>query len=150
MDKLLATGLGIGYIRKGGGTVASIACCLGLYLILPQGGTLPVLLTILVTVCLLGLGTVASGRVERYWGKDNYRVVIDEIAGMWISMLFLPVTIPSLLVGLVLFRILDIYKPFFIRNMENLPGGRGVMMDDALAGIYTNLLLQLMVKFHLL
>jgi phosphatidylglycerophosphatase A len=56
MEKLLASGLGIGYIRKGGGTVASIACCLGLYLMLPQGGTLPVPLMLLITGGLLVLG----------------------------------------------------------------------------------------------
>jgi phosphatidylglycerophosphatase A len=150
MEKLLASGLGIGYIRKGGGTVASIACCLGLYLILPQGGTLPVPLTLLMTGGLLVLGTIVSTRVERHWGKDNYRVVIDEIAGMWISMIFLPITVSSLLIGLVLFRVFDIYKPFFIRKMENLPGGSGVMMDDVLAGIYTNLLLQVIINFRLL
>lgn len=150
MEKLLASGLGIGYIRKGGGTVASIATCLGLYLMLPQGGTLPVPLMLLITGGLLVLGAIVSTRVERYWGKDNYRVVIDEIAGMWISMIYLPVNVSNLLIGLILFRLFDIYKPFFIRKMENLPGGRGVMMDDVLAGIYTNLLLEFMVHLHLI
>jgi phosphatidylglycerophosphatase A len=150
MEKLLATGLGIGYMRKGGGTVASIACCLGMYLWVTLYGTMPVPLTLLMTGGLLVFGTIVSGRLERLWGKDNYRVVIDEIAGMWISMMFLPITVSTLLVGLVLFRVFDIYKPFFIRKMENLPGGSGVMMDDVLAGIYTDLLLQVLVNFHYL
>jgi phosphatidylglycerophosphatase A len=88
--------------------------------------------------------------VERHWGKDNYRVVIDEVAGMWISMMLIPVTVPRLLVGLLLFRLLDIYKPFFIRRAEKLPGGLGVMMDDVLAGLCTNVLLQVLVKFYFL
>ena len=150
MDKAIATGLGIGYLPKGGGTVASVACCLCLYGVVPPGGALPVPLTLLVTAGLLGLGMVTAGRVERHWGKDNYRVVIDEVAGMWISLAFIPLTVPRLLVGLLLFRLLDIYKPFFIRRAEKLPGGLGVMMDDVLAGLCTNVLLQVLVKFYFL
>ena len=150
MDKAIATGLGIGYLPKGGGTVASVACCLCLYGVVPPEGALPVPLTLLVTAGLLGLGMVTAGRVERHWGKDNYRVVIDEVAGMWISLAFIPLTVPRLLVGLLLFRLLDIYKPFFIRRAEKLPGGLGVMMDDVLAGLCTNVLLQVLVKFYFL
>ena len=68
---------------------------------------------------------------------------------MWVSMLFVPITGPSLLAGLVLFRFFDIVKPLYIRRMEQLPGGVGVMMDDVLAGIYTNLLLQIGLKLSL-
>ena len=150
LDKALATGFGIGYLPRGGGTVASVACCLGLYGLVPPGGTLPVWAALGVTAGLLGLGVVTAGRVERHWGKDNYRVVIDEVAGMWISLLLVPLTVPRLLAGLLLFRLLDIYKPFFIRNAEKLPGGTGVMMDDVLAGLYVNVLLQVLVKFYFL
>jgi phosphatidylglycerophosphatase A len=150
LEKVIATGLGIGYLPKGGGTVASVACCLCLYLLNPPGGALPVLPALLVTACLLVLGTVTAGKVERHWGKDNYRVVIDEVAGMWISLLLIPVTMPRLLVGLVLFRLFDIYKPFFIRRAEKLPGGMGEMMDDVLAGLYANVILQVLVKFYFL
>ena len=141
MFKLVATGLGIGYI-KGGGTVAAVACCLALYLAHAGGIALLPWQTGLLTVVLLAGGTLAAQRVEAAWGKDSYRVVIDEVAGMWVSMLLVATTTPRLLVGLVLFRFFDIVKPLFIRKMEQLPGGVGVMMDDVLAGIYTNLLLQ--------
>jgi phosphatidylglycerophosphatase A len=141
MFKLIATGLGIGYV-KGGGTVAAVACCLALYLTRAGGITVQPGLASLLTVGLLALGTLAAQRVEAHWGKDSYRVVIDEVAGMWVGMLLVPITGPRLLVGLVLFRFFDIVKPLFIRKMEQLPGGIGVMMDDVLAGLYTNLLLQ--------
>ncbi|RZK12716.1 MAG: phosphatidylglycerophosphatase A, partial [Hymenobacter sp.] len=62
---------------------------------------------------------------------------------------FVPITTTSLLVGLVLFRLFDIAKPLYIRRMEQLPGGVGVMMDDVLAGIYANLLLQIGLKLTL-
>jgi phosphatidylglycerophosphatase A len=94
---------------------------------------------------LLFLGVYSSGKVEPEWGKDSYRVVIDEVAGMCITLLFVPVRWPYLLAGLLLFRFFDIAKPLFIRKMENLKGGWGVIMDDVLAGVYANLLLQLIV-----
>jgi phosphatidylglycerophosphatase A len=141
MFKLIATVLGIGYV-KGGGTVAAVACCALLYLARPGGALLHLGPALLLTAGLLALGTLAAQRVEPLWGKDSYRVVIDEVAGMWVGMLLVPITGPRLLAGLVLFRFFDIVKPLFIRKMEQLPGGVGVMMDDVLAGLYTNLLLQ--------
>ncbi|WP_375438219.1 phosphatidylglycerophosphatase A [uncultured Hymenobacter sp.] len=145
--KLIASVLGIGYV-KGGGTVAAVACCLLLYLTRAWGLTLHPWPVVLLTVGLLALGTWAAQRVEPIWGKDNYRVVIDEVAGMWISVLFVSLTGPRLLAGLVLFRFFDIAKPLFIRKMEKLPGGLGVMMDDVLAGIYANVLLQVGIYFR--
>jgi len=137
--------LGIGYV-KGGGTVAAVVCCLALYLARASDPTLRPWPATLLTLGLLVLGTLAAQRVEPDWGKDSSRVVIDEVAGMWVGMLLIPVTGPNLLVGLVLFRFFDIVKPLFIRDMEQLPGGVGVMMDDVLAGLYTNLLLQAGVR----
>lgn len=141
MVKLFASVLGIGYV-KGGGTVAAVVCCLALYLARASDPTRRPWPAALLTLGLLALGTLAAQGVEPAWGKDSSRVVIDEVAGMWVGMLLIPVTGPNLLVGLVLFRFFDIAKPLFIRDMERLPGGVGVMMDDVLAGLYTNLLLQ--------
>lgn len=141
MFKFIATSLGIGYI-KGGGTVAAAACCLALYLAHASGATWQPWSTAALTASLLAVGTLAAQRVEPYWGKDSYRVVIDEVAGMWVGMLLVPITGPRLLLGLVLFRFFDMVKPLFISRLEALPGGVGVMADDVLAGIYTNLLLQ--------
>lgn len=152
MYKIVSTGLGIGYIPKGGGTVASAFCCFCMFLITRAGGNFNthIIPVVLITIVLLAIGTVAANKVEPFWGKDNYRVVIDEIAGMWISMLLIPPTISFLITGFILFRIFDIGKPFFIRKMEKLPGGIGVMMDDVLAGVYTNILLQIFVAYNLL
>lgn len=150
MYKLISTGLGIGYIPKGGGTVASVACCLCIYFFRPGGDYYDISISAVVTVILIAVGILTSYKVESEWGKDNYRVVIDEIAGMWISLLFIPVKLSYIIAGLILFRVFDIGKPFFIRKMENLPGGIGVMADDVLAGIYSNILLQIAVAYNLL
>ncbi len=95
---------------------------------------------------LMAAGVWSSGRMERKWGKDNYRIVIDEVVGMCCTLLFIPVRWPYVLTGLVLFRFFDIAKPLYIRRMEELKGGWGVMMDDVLAGVYSNLILQVLVR----
>jgi phosphatidylglycerophosphatase A len=141
--KLFSTSLGIGYI-KGGGTIASVACCICWYLAW-AGNLPPMLFSILITCIITLLGIWSSGIVEQIWGKDPSRVVIDEVAGMCISLLFLPVQIKYLLCALILFRFFDIVKPLYIKNMELLPGGWGIMMDDVLAGIYTNIILSVVV-----
>jgi phosphatidylglycerophosphatase A len=131
---LVASVLGIGYIGKGGGTIAAIAYCI-VWFILPAGyatSDWQVLITILIII----LGTWSSNEVDNIWGKDSNKVVIDEIAGMAISLLFIPKNIWYMLITLVAFRFFDIMKPLGIRKAESLPRGWGVMADDILAGVY--------------
>lgn len=144
IHRLVSTCLGIGYIPKGGGTVAAGVCCMAWYFAW-RGGIGHFWLPLLITLGLLFLGVYSAGKVETEWGKDSYRIVIDEAAGMCLTLLFVPVRWPFVLAGLLLFRFFDIVKPLYIRRMENLNGGWGVMMDDVLAGVYANLLLQLVV-----
>ena len=82
-------------------------------------------------------------------GKDPSKLVIEEIAGIFVSRLFLPITPMTIIASFILFRIFDIWKPLGIRKLEELKGGVGVMADDLLAGIYANLTLQLMLFFNL-
>ncbi|MFT2010724.1 phosphatidylglycerophosphatase A [Pontibacter sp. 13R65] len=149
VHKLVSTSLGIGYIGKGGGTVAAVAVCLCLYALHQLGGDQLVTWLPLVTLLLTGLGVWSSDQVEPHWGKDDKKVVIDEVAGMCITMLFMPVTLSTLAVGLVLFRFFDIAKPLYIRRLERVPGGWGVMLDDVVAGVYANILLQLLLYFRI-
>jgi phosphatidylglycerophosphatase A len=138
LHKLIAGCFGIGLV-KGGGTLAAALCC-ALWWVAQKDGAfnnIMIAVTSLVTVT----GIWSSGRVETDWGKDSSRVVIDEAAGMCISLLFIPVTPVYIVTAFVLFRFFDILKPFYIRRAEQLPGGWGVMMDDVLAGVYSNLVL---------
>ncbi len=84
------------------------------------------MITCVLTGVILAAGVWSSGVVERYWGKDSNYVVIDEIAGMSISLLFLPVTIPVVLAAFLLFRFFDIVKPLYIRRTESPAGRDGV------------------------
>ena len=146
MSKLIASVFGIGYI-KGGGTVAAIVTCVALYFLWPLAIMQHTLSLIVITVVVTIVGIIVGNLVEPYWGKDSYRVVIDEVAGMLVTMLFIPANLYYLLIGLVLFRFFDIVKPLYIRRMEALPGGTGVMMDDILAGVYANIVLLVVVYF---
>jgi phosphatidylglycerophosphatase A len=144
IHRLISSCLGIGYIPKGGGTVAAFVCCVIWYFAW-RGGNEYSWPPVLVTVAILALGVWSSGKMEARWGKDSYRVVIDEVAGMCLTLLFIPVRWQYIVIGLLLFRFFDIAKPLYIRKMEELNGGWGVMMDDMLAGVYANLILQLVV-----
>jgi phosphatidylglycerophosphatase A len=77
--------------------------------------------------------------------KDPSHIVIDEFAGLWLSLLIIPVTILNAILGFIFFRFFDIAKPFGIRKMERLKKGKGIMADDLLAGLYSNILLQLIL-----
>jgi phosphatidylglycerophosphatase A len=145
--KITSTSLGIGYIGKGAGTAAAAATCIVWYYAQMNGAQyVPALL---ITLAITALGIWSANIVEAIWGKDHQRVVIDEVAGMCITLLWVPVTPLNVLIGLVLFRFFDIVKPLFIRRLEKWPGGWGVMFDDILAGVYANILLQIIIKLSI-
>lgn len=147
LHKLVASVLGIGYVGKGGGTIAAVALCIIWIFLMPAGNSFYWQVIITLIVCVAG---VWSGNVvDSIWGKDSSKVVIDEVAGMLVTLIFIPVTLKYVLSGLVLFRFFDIAKPMFIKKMELLPKGWGVMADDLLAGLYAHLVLMLIVQFKL-
>ena len=129
---MVATCGGAGYAPVASGTVGSAVALVLLWLI-PFTPMALVWTTLGVTL----LGIWSGGRVERAVGqKDPGIIVIDEVAGMALSVLFLPRTIPVLLVAFFLFRLFDVWKPFPARESQALTGGLGVMVDDLIAGVY--------------
>jgi phosphatidylglycerophosphatase A len=98
------------------------------------------------------VGVLVSTRAERYYGHDAKAIVIDEVAGMLVTFLGIGLApdwrtrVAVLLTGFLLFRILDVIKPFPAGRAQNLPGGRGVVADDLLAGIYANLVLRIVLR----
>ena len=105
------------------------------------------LLFIGMILLFLYLGVIATDHLEKEWGKDPSKVVMDEVIGVWIALLFVPVTWVNLLLAFALFRLFDIWKPLFIRKLEAIKGGWGVMLDDVLAGVYANIVLQVILYF---
>lgn len=139
---LLSTGCYAGYTPRAPGTAGSV---LGLGLVWalsgPLGLTLPYYL--LAAAALFLLGIWVSGRAEPLFGHDGQEIVIDEITGVLIVFAGMPFDLYTVVAGFVLFRVLDIWKPFPCDRMQRLPGGLGVMMDDVVAAVYTYLLLLL-------
>ena len=140
---LIASALGIGYVGKGGGTIAAVVFCI-IWFLLPAGyhqSNWQVLITLLIVI----IGTLSSCKVDLIWGKDSSKVVIDEIAGMSIALLYVPHQIIFVIISLIAFRLFDIVKPLGVKRMEALPTGWGVMADDLLAGVYALAVTQLLI-----
>jgi len=148
IQKAIATVAGIGYIKKGGGTVAAMVCLLAWYCLFPAG-EIHLLWQVCITLVVILLGVWSGNAVDTIWGKDSSKVVIDEVAGMMIGLISVPYNIWYGLIVLILFRFFDIAKPLGIRKMERLPKGWGVMADDVLAGIYTQIVIQVLIGIKL-
>lgn len=147
----MATGFGSGYSPVAPGTAGAIVGCLMFYVLhvfFPNyfpGAGLDAVYFLGIIVLFLLIGVRASYILEPEWGEDPSKIVIDEIVGMWITLLFVPFSLLNLFLAFVLFRLFDIYKPLYIRKAESMGNGWGVMMDDVFAGIYANLCLQLIL-----
>ena len=149
---LIATFFGVGDLKPGPGTWASLATALlwwalATKVLVSYQWIACVVLSLLVTV----IGMRSSTIVARESGiKDPGFVVIDEVAGQLIAMIAVPAVWNYLLVSLILFRVFDITKPPPLRGLERLPDGAGIMLDDVGAGIYALILMQVMVHFKVL
>ncbi|KUG23966.1 phosphatidylglycerophosphatase a [hydrocarbon metagenome] len=144
-DKLitfLATGFYSGLSPFAPGTAGTLVGVLICLLCLPM----PWILRLIFVIALLTLSIYIAQQAERiYQKKDDQRIVIDEIIGMQIAMLPVAINILNLCAAFVLFRTFDIWKPFPIKNLQGLPGGWGVVIDDVAAGIYAGAILWLLV-----
>ena len=135
---LIATTLGVGYAPVAPGTFGSAAGLL-LWAVMPRAASAHALTIVALFVVGSWSGTVA----ERHFGRtDPGQVVIDEVMGMLITLFMNPVGWRGALLGFLLFRIADVLKPFPANRLEALPGGIGVMADDAMAAVYANLALR--------
>ncbi len=132
---VVATAFGAGYAPVAPGTVGS-AVGLLLWLVLPRMLWLQVAATVVVALAGTWAGTVAEAHFK---SRDPGEVVVDEVAGMMVTLLFNPVAGATwAAAAFVLFRAADIVKPFPVNRLERLPGGVGIMADDLMAGVYAN------------
>lgn len=149
---LTATFFGIGTLGPGPGTWGSAAAVLIWWgvaqAIAPE--VRPFLLAAMAAVAIL-IGIPAATRLERAAGRtDPGFIVVDEVAGQWITLLLAPVAWKTLLAGFILFRGFDIVKPPPVRQLERLPAGSGIVLDDVAAGLYALVVVQLLLRFGLL
>lgn len=133
----------IGYVPLAPGTFGSAAGLLVWYVLnraASPGGELAAI------VLLFAIGVWSGTVAERHFGAtDPGPIVVDEVVGMLITLLFLPVNTAGALVAFLVFRVLDVVKPWPTGRLEALPGGLGVMADDGMAGLYGNVVMRGMI-----
>ncbi len=156
INKIIASGLGTGYAPLAPGTVGSL---LGIILFYGINGALIgndlkfitiLVLNLFAIILITLLGVYSIKKVHKEWSHDASKIVIDEIAGVWIAAFALPFQWQYFLYAFILFRFFDIVKPFFIKRLDQLKSNWSVMLDDILAGVYANLLLQSLLYFNVI
>jgi len=137
----IATGLGTGYSPLVPGTVGSLPGLALAWAARTAAGPYGLLAATLI-VAAVGFWA-AEGGARHFGGEDPRPVVIDEIAGQMLTLLWIPPTPAALVLGFVVFRVFDVWKPFPAGRLESLPGGSGIMADDLMAGVYANLVVRI-------
>jgi phosphatidylglycerophosphatase A len=141
IEKFIGSGFYTGFIPLASGTFASIAA-LVIYFI-PYFEKPYIILPAIFIFIVWGiqLGT----KFETLYGKDPAECTVDEVVGMWITLLFLPKNIFVALIAFLVWRTLDVIKPFPARKSESLEGGLGIMMDDIISAIYSLIIVHLIL-----
>lgn len=136
LNKIIATGLGIGYSPIIPGTLGSLLGVVIFFLLLKL--KLSLLLWIIILILLFFLGVITATQAEKlFLKKDSRKIVIDEVVGCLVFLLFIPHIKWCIITGFVLYRILDIVKPFPADKSQELAGGWGIMVDDLIVAVYT-------------
>ena len=140
---LLATAGGAGYVPVAPGTAGSAVGLVAYLLTAHWPAVSQVLLVALVTIA----GTWAATSAAEHFGRhDPGQVVIDEVAGQWVTLLLTGAGPVGAVAGFCLFRVLDVTKPWPARRLEGLPAGLGIMADDLMVALYGNILMQIGVR----
>jgi len=144
-EKFIGSGFLSGYIPFAPGTFGSLAALL-IYLI--PGFENPTIMLIFISLTTIA-GFYISNKFENEYGKDPPQCTIDEFVGTWISLLFIPKILWLILIDFVIWRVLDILKPFPARQLEKLNGGLGIMIDDIISGVYSLIIVHIFIFFVL-
>ena len=146
LAKLIATGLGSGYMPVAPGTAgAALATIITYFIAISSSWSNLNIILIVLSIVFTILGIWSANVLQEEWGHDPGRIVVDEMVGIWISMLFIPFSLLNLLLAFGLFRLYDIWKPWIVKKAEDLDGGLGVMADDIVAGVFANITLQFVI-----
>ncbi len=144
--EIFFTALYTGYVPVGSGTAGAL---LGMAVYLAEFhffGRWSWAVNLLVVLAVLYPSIRLCDDGERFFGKkDPSEVVLDEVVGYWVTVLFYPFSWKIAVIGFFLFRAMDIVKPYPIRRLEHLKGGLGIMMDDCIAGVYANLVILMLL-----
>jgi len=153
--KQIVTFFGVGYTPVAPGTAGALVGVVLFYFlssILTNYGVeyyCIQLLLVTITIIVLLISIYAIKKLENTWEHDAQQIVIDEVVGVWIAMLFIPINWFYFLLAFILFRFFDIAKPLFIKKIDKLKSSWSIMLDDVIAGVYANLVLQLLIYLAL-
>ena len=149
LAKFLGTSFGVGFIPGAQGTYGALVALPIIWSFHHFSSSWNQYNYILISSILISyfVGVWACGKVVPSWGHDPSKIVIDETCGMFITMLAIDFNFINLITGFILFRVFDILKPFGIRKIDQITStNHTVMLDDVLAGIYANVVLQVFIK----
>jgi len=144
MSELFGTFFYVGKFPRLPGTMGSAAAVLLVCLLRSLGASVITELYCIVILLLAGV-ICANQMIKASNHEDPQQFVLDEVLGIFVTFLMVPIDLMHAILGFALFRLFDIWKPFPIRRLEKLPGGWGVMMDDVVAGAFANVLLRLIL-----
>lgn len=140
--KTLSTFFYVGYLPFIPGTFASLAG-LGIFCLVKDQAVI----YLTTAFCLVISGFLVSGEAEKIFGKKDHRsIVIDEVSGMLLSLIFIPYEFKSAVIAFFVFRLMDTLKPYPANRLQNLKGSLGVMGDDIVAAVYTNIIVQVAAR----
>jgi phosphatidylglycerophosphatase A len=142
VSKIIATGFFSGYAPIAPGTAGSLVAVLIYWFFINSNLQLFLLLFVLFI-----LGLLTSDKFEKRDGHDPSIVVVDEMVGMWVSLLFVEKKILTVSISFLFFRVMDVIKPPPAKKFDNMTNGLGIMMDDIIAGVYANILTQILHLF---
>ena len=140
-EKIIGSGFYTGYIPIASGTFGSLVA-IAIYII-PGFERLEIIIPAI--ILLFSYGLFVSSKFEKIFGKDPSQCTVDEVVGTWISLIALPKTLLIITAAFLIWRALDIIKPFPAKTSEKLPGGIGIMIDDVISGFYTLVIVHLFV-----
>ena len=132
-EKLIGSGFYTGYVPIASGTFGSLVAIV-IYII-PGFERLEIIIPAIIVLFFYGL--FVSSKFEKVYGKDPSQCTVDEVVGTWIALIALPKSFLIVFTTFLIWRVLDIIKPFPAAASENLPGGLGIMIDDVISGVYS-------------
>ena len=145
--RFTANGFGTGLLPIAPGTWGAAAAALMAMPLMWAPSTVARFVLIFLAIVFSFICAKAVDMFADEWGEDPGHVVADEMVGMWLTLVGNPLTLSNYAIGFLLFRFFDIAKPLGVRRLESIPGGWGVVLDDVLAGVYANIILQLINLF---
>ncbi|MEE9429668.1 MAG: phosphatidylglycerophosphatase A [Melioribacteraceae bacterium] len=145
INTFFSTGFYSGFFPYAPGTIGSLVALL--FFLIPGFSNINVLLPVIVITFIVGIPL--GNYFEKIYGVDPKQFTLDEFVGTWITFLFVPMELPYIIVGFIIWRILDITKPFPADRFEKLKGGWGIMMDDVVSGMYSLLFIHIFISLFI-